>query len=29
VEGVMGEVVAFAGSTGFRDDATLVAVKIL
>ncbi len=29
VEGVMGEVGAFAGDTGLRDDATLVAVKIL
>jgi len=29
VEGVMGEVGRFAGDTGLRDDATLVAVKIL
>jgi len=29
VEGIMGEVRAFAGDTGLRDDATLVAVKIL
>ncbi len=29
VEGVMGEVSAFAGSTDLRDDATLVAVKML
>lgn len=29
VEGVMGDVAAFAGDTGLRDDATLVAVKIL
>lgn len=29
VDGVMGEVTAFAGGAGLRDDATLVAVKIL
>ncbi len=29
VDGIMGDVTAFAGGTGLRDDATLVAVKIL
>lgn len=29
VEGIMGEVTAFVGDAGLRDDATLVAVKIL
>ena len=29
VDGVMQEVIAFSGDAGLRDDATLVAVKIL